>query len=248
MNKPTLSKLVIVSFVLTFGIFKFSLPKAQAVTMSNDNFVIQEGNLNSFAGSSTGTTYNLGITGGELTPGLYSGTNYKVRSGFQYVHSIIRFQFSMSSTSIDFGTLSATNPVTRSQTLTVTNGSAFGYQVTGSENHPLQSGNDSIPDTTCDSGTCNQSTSSIWANTLSYGFGYRCDNLSGTDCSTGFANVNNYKHFADASIKETPVAVMTGTNVGKNKQATITYKVNIAATQAGGTYTNQINYVATPTF
>lgn len=223
---------------------------AGALTMSNSNYTLQMGNLNTAAGKPTGPNYKLNLTVGQTAPGLYSGPNYKVRAGFQYISSIINFAFSISQTSINFGSLTPTTFVNRTNTLTISNGSANGYSVTAFENRQLLSPASGalIPDTTCDDGTCTQSTSAAWTNTLTYGFGYRCDNVSGTDCASGFSNATYYKQFSDNSASETPVSAMTGTNVGKNKQVQITYRVNIANTQAAGTYTNVITYIATPTF
>lgn len=238
----------IIFFTLLFLLFYQT--EALAFTMSNQNYIIEMGNLNSAAGKPQNTNYKLGVTLGETGAGLYSGTNYKIRAGFQYIHSIIPFSFAISSLLIDFGTLNPANPVTRTNVLTVSNGSSSGYAVTAFENHQLlvPSTGALIPDTTCDSGTCNTTTSSAWINTLTYGFGYRCDNVSGTDCATGFTSTDNYKQFADASVSETPQAVMTGQNVGRNKKTQITYKVNISATQPAGSYTNVITFIATPTF
>jgi len=81
---------------------------------------------------------------------------------------------------------------------------------------------------------------------LTYGFGYRCDNVSGSDCA--FTTANNYKQFADTSHSETPQSVMTGVNVGKNIKTQITYKLNISATQPPGDYANVVRFIATPTF
>ncbi len=231
---------------LSLLLFKTS----SALTMSNSNFNLYMGNLNSGAGRGENASYKLGVTIGQTAPGLYSGTNYKVRAGFQYIHSIIPFSFSISQLTIDFGNLSATNPVTRSNRLRISNGSAHGYSVTAYENHQLNvpSSGAILPDTTCDDGSCTQSTSAAWTSSLTYGFGYRCDNVVGTDCATGFSDATYYKHFADNSASETPIAVMTGLNVGRNKQVDITYKVNISGTQAAGLYSNQIIYIATATF
>ena len=209
------------------------------------------GNFNSFAGKSSGSGKNLNMTGGQTAPGLYdSNPNYKVRAGFQYISSIIPFAFSIDSTNIDFGPLSPTNPVTRTNLLTISNGSANGYSVTAFENHELlvPAIGAVIPDTTCDDGTCTQSTSAAWTSALTYGFGYRCDNVTGTDCATGFASADNYKQFADNSKSETAQSVMSGANVGRNKQVRITYKLNISAMQAAGLYSNVITYIATPTY
>lgn len=239
----------IVIFVCLISLSTILAQSVTAFKMTNANYTILEGNLNSVAGKPTNSNYKLGVTVGELGSGLYSGTNYKIRAGFEYIYSIIKFQFSISSTLVDFGTLTPTNPVTRTQTLTISNGSANGYTVTASENHPLivDSTGAVIPDTTCDGGTCTETTSAAWSNTLTYGFGYRCDDISGTDCASGFTTGTYYKQFADDSASETEQSVMTGANVGRNKQVQITYKANISGTQPGGLYRNVITYIATPT-
>ena len=201
------------------------------------------------SGKPTGPNYKLGVSLGQTSPGLYSGTNYKVKLGFQYIYPIVGFKFSISETSIDFGSLSPTNPVTRTNTLTVSNGSG-GYTVTANEDHELKETTSAqlIPDTTCDNGSCSETTSAPWTNTLTYGFGYRCDNVNGTDCNSGFSDATSYKQFANKEKSETDANVMTNSNVSRSKSSKNTYKVNIAGTQAAGAYTNKITYIATPTF
>lgn len=223
---------------------------AHAFTMSNGSWIIEMGNLNSAAGKPSNSNFKLGVTVGETGRGLYTGTNYTVRAGFQYISSIIRFRFSISNLLIDFGTLTPTNPVKRTNILTISNGSANGYAVTAFENHELlvPATGSLIPDTTCNSGLCTESTAASWpdASILVYGFGYRCDNISGSDCVS--FPTDFYKQFADNSKSETPQAVMSSLNVGRNRQSQITYKVNISGTQAAGRYSNVITYIATPTF
>lgn len=226
-----------------------STAHAQAI-MRNSNYTIQMGNLNSVAGESTGGSKKLNITVGQTAPGLYSGTNYKVRAGFQYISSIIPFSFSMSQIGIDLGTLTPTNPITRTNVLTVSNQSAGGYNITAFENHQLlvPASGALIPDTKCDSGTCSETTSAAWTNTLIYGFGYRCDAVSATNyCASGFSTSTFYKQFADSSKGEISQSVMSGTT-GRDQEAQITYKVNISTSQFAGFYTNVITYIATPTY
>lgn len=223
---------------------------AYGQTMKNDSFIIQMGNLNELSGTSTGSGYSLSQTGGELGAGLYSGTNYKARAGFQYISSIIKFRFTISQTSIDFGTLTPTNPVTRANTLTVSNQSAGGYSVKAFENHPLMvpTTGATIPDTTCDNGSCSEITASSWTSTLTYGFGYRCDFVDSANfCPSDFSGENYYKQFADVSKNEKAQTIMTGTT-GRNHKSQITYKVNISATQQAGLYSNTVTYIATPTY
>lgn len=242
--------LLIITLLLLAGQKIIRIDQMLAITMTNDNWKIDFSNLNSGAGKPSGSGTSVSFTTGQIAPGLYTGANFKVRAGFQYIYSIIPFRFTISNLDINFGTLTATNPVTRTNMLTVSNGSAFGYNVTAYENHQLLSpANGSvIPDTTCDNGLCTQNTSALWSNTLTYGFGYRCEDVVGTDCSTDFTTSDYYKQFADLSANETPGIVMVGANVGRNKQAQITYKVNISGTQVAGQYSNVVTYIATPTF
>ena len=236
--------LLLASYVLNL----ISVPEALAQTMSNSNFILRFGNFNTAAGKGSTGGFTLNLTVGQTAPGLYTGTNFKVRAGFQYIMSIIPFSFTISQTNIDFGPLSPTIASTRTNTLTVSNGSAFGYTVTASENHPLlvASSGQMIPDTTCNSGTCNTTTAALWNDPNTFGFGYRCDNISGTDCDTQFTgHTDFYKPFA---ASPSAVVVMSSTNVGRGRQAQITYKLNISNTQAAGLYTNTINFIATPSF
>lgn len=213
----------------------------------NDQYILHEGNFNYTSGKASGD-YGLSFTGGELAQGFFSGPNYSVRSGFQYYYSIIPFEFSVSSQFVDFGPLIPGTPVTRNNRLTVSNGSAFGYEVLAYENHPLRvisTGND-ISDTTCDSGTCSESTADEWSQNTTFGFGFRCDNITGTECDSGFSTANYYKQFANVEGGEIPQSVMSGSNVGEDFEAEITYKINVSSTQPAGLYQNQVIYIATP--
>ncbi len=248
MNK--FRKLILFSTICLFAyllICLFSLGNVAAQTMSNSNFIIRMGNFNTAAGHPNNGAFSLNLTVGQTAPGLYVGSNFKVRSGFQYINSIIPFTFTISQINIDFGPITATNPVTRTNTLTVSNGSAYGYQVTASENHPLllASKGQMIPDTGCDSGTCTTTNPGAWNNVLSYGFGYSCTNVSGTDCTPGFSNGAS---FAPFSASPSATVVMSSLNVGRGRQVQITYKVNVSAVQAAGLYTNVIDFIATPSF
>ena len=233
--------------ILPFIYLTLYLGSSYAQTMSNSTYILQMGNLNSISGRATDSSYNLTFTSGQTPNNLFTGANYKVRAGFQYINSIIPFSFSLSSVFIDFGVISPTSPVTRTNTLTVSFGSAHGYQVTVSQNRNLRADASGweIPPTTCDGGTCTTTTAAAWTSSLVYGFGYRCDDITGTDCNTDFSTSTFYKQFI---ASPSAVSVMSSSNVGRNRKGQITYKVNVSGTQPAGLYTNIINYIATPTF
>jgi len=243
-------------FPLFYVLCSLFLSKANAQSsLKSTNYEITWPNLNMAAGGSTSPGYKMGITAGQTSPGLYSN-GYKIRAGFQYIHSIIPFSFKLSALTLDFDTL---NPevLTNNQTLTLTvnSGSAGGYQVTAQENDELTSTALSIiPDTACDdpADTCTQTDAGTWTETTTHGFGY---NMTGTDVPDEFTG-EKYKRFANASNTtpvENPVKIMGLTAVEhvvaeKNKVATMSARINISNIQAAGTYRNILTFIAIPTY
>ena len=231
-----------------FGFRQTAQSQGVSSSMKNSSYILRTGNFNTAAGRSTGSGTNLNITVGQLSPGLYTGANFKLRAGFQYLPTGVPFSFSISSNFINFGLLEPTNPVTRTNILTVSNRSSGGYVVSSSEDHELKASEAAvIPDTTCDSGTCSEAVSAVWSNTLTYGFGYRCDGVGTNYCAEGFSDSASFKQFANRGSSEEQETVMKGTS-GRNHKSQITYKVNVSGSQAAGYYTNVITYVATPTY
>ncbi|HKC14375.1 MAG TPA: hypothetical protein VKC89_00195 [Patescibacteria group bacterium] len=240
-----MKKILFLIFLFSIYCLLFTI-SANAQTMSNSSYIIKMGNLNDASGDVSNSQYKLSETVGQTSPGLYSGTNYLVKAGFQYVRPTgnIAFSFAISQNIIDFGVITPTNPVTRTTNLTVSAGSAKGFTVVSSENKPLTGIGGTIPDTTCDLGTCNSSKASAWTSSLAYGFGYRCDNISGTNCASGFSD-SFYKAFALTPSLQT---VMTSNTGGTSRKSQLTYKVNVSGTQPPGIYTNIVTYIASPGF
>jgi len=238
-------------FASGLGLFAFShLAQAQS-SIKSENYEITWPNLNMAAGGSTSPGYKMGITTGQTSPGLYTSTGYKVRAGFQYIHSIIPFYFKISPWALNFGTLT-TEVLTNEQslTLTVNSGSAGGYQITVQENDPLTStALYTIPDTTCDPGdTCTHTDAGTWTQTTTYGFGY---NMSGTDVPSEFSG-DKFKNFPDAP-GESPVKVMgltpgEGHQAERGKEAVMKARINISNIQAAGFYQNILSFTAIPTY
>lgn len=238
-------------FILATLYLLLNTAPAGAQTMSNKDYILKTQGLNAVSGVTSNTDYQLRSTVGELSPEVWEGVNFKVSAGFENAASTLPFSASLSSDLTDFGPLSPTNPIIRTVDLSVYSLSAYGYSVIASENHPLQSDPDAsgaiIPNTTCDNGECNHENAGVWTNPLSFGFGYRCDNLVGIDCDRSFSKPNFYKHFADASNSTPLQPVMAGIG-SKNKDVRLSYKVNISGNQIPVTYTNIVTYIAVPNF
>lgn len=251
MNK----KLLIITFIFA-TIASFLLPRevfSQAKVIS-PNYEIQLPGFNAGAGVPKSTNFWTRGTLGQTAPGLFASANYRVRSGFQYISTIIPFSFSISNISVNFGELTPNTPVTRTATLTVKAGGAGGYTVKAQEMHPLQTvgGGSTIKNVTCDSGSCTRTSAGLWTLNSTDGFGF---NMSGDDVPVDFINSNYFRPFADASLGEEPAIIMAKNQVTWNypnntwpweSQAVITYKVNILGTQAGGTYNTIIKFTAIP--
>jgi len=209
---------------LLIGLFAYWIicllsPPASVQAMSNDNYTIEK----------QGTeiqTFKQPVSKPvqkrpEFKP-AYSGKNYTVEAD-----TSSSFIFTVSQESVNFGKLTATNPVTRLLYLTVEGPS--NYQIFISENHPLVTDKNTIPDTTCDSGACSEITSAIWNSALTYGFGYHSLSMPEKE----------YKQFPDLSKKEQFDSIF---------QDKIIYKVNVAATQQPGAYSNTVTYMASPNY
>ena len=231
---------------LVIGLF---VPRPVNALMRSDDYELQMPNLNFASGNVNSTDYNLGFTGGQTASGAYSSTGYRALIGFWYLKTIIPFSFSLSNQVVEFGTLSSSIPSYGTTTIVVSSGGAGAYQVTAAETRPLRvdASGATIPDITGDNGTATESVADTWNQNTTYGFGYT---LHGNDVPTPFPSIapigTSYRQFANLEANETPQIVMSSTNVGANKTATLTYKVNISAIQAAGRYRNTIVYVATP--
>lgn len=277
-TKIKLKNFYLIFIFLTFVFLSFYLNQAYAVNMESPRFKIQFGDINIGAIDSSSNSYNLSTTLGQTAAGEFSRDGYVVKAGFQYIHSIIPFAFSVSNTNINLGTLSPDTPNTVTTKLKVSFGKAGGYQVTASETGPLQtlSGIDSIPDVNCGEGNnaCDEDNAKPWTSNSSYGFGYNvsCNGIDssipcfsaippafkicgGDDCPT------YYRRFADTLQSEIPSVIMASPNVTiytptpypdavnrNTNQTTLTFKANINSMQPAGTYQTVINLTAIPGF
>jgi hypothetical protein len=234
-------------------------PSASAQTMSNDNYILQLRDLDTTTAKPTGNESVIGVNDQQASKPI---PGYIIQAGFLNHKSKSPFAFSLSETLIYFGPLSPTNPIARTSKLSISSASANGYSVIAFEDRELSAAAKSdlaavasdatsgaiIPDTSCDNGLCSETISAPWTNPLTYGFGYRCDNIAGSDCLADFSDSTLYKQFANNSKNEMPETILSGTNERQENISQITYKVNISGAQPKGSYQNVITYIAVPNF
>ena len=248
---PKNKSLYLITSIIFFIVFtNLSSTKVLADRLNSPSFEIQMSTVNITGGSKSNLsgTIKLSDTVGQTFQGRFDSAGYVIQAGFQYINTLIPFSFKISNLDIDFGTLIPDSPSTRTNTLTVTTGSAFGYTVKAIEDHPLRriDGVTTIPDANCDLITpCLPTDANIWSDNTRYGFGY---NMSGDDVdTTDFVNSNYYRPFAVQNIDD-PAVVMSKAAVATQSASTVTYKINIEGAQAAGIYQNAIQYIAIPSF
>lgn len=220
------------------------------------SYIIDWGNFNITSGRKTSTNYRLTDTVGQNAPGRFTNSGYMVKSGFQYIYdTFYKLSFSIDDLSIDFGSIVPSIGSTQSNIITISSPAGHGYQIMTSENHPLQIDSASqIPDTTCDSGTCSESTSGVWINSSTYGFGFNAIgiNSSGVTTDVGTSNYftdnTYYRQFANTAASEIPQIIMSEDLPVRDHRARVTYKVNISPLQASGNYQNSLTFIAVPKY
>jgi hypothetical protein len=239
----------ILPFFLFPLFFLLVISPARAENLFSDPYRIQMSTINITGGNKSGGGYKLGDTVGQTVQGLFSGSGYKVKAGFQYINTKIPFTFIISSLSINFDVLIPNVFSSNTHNLTVTAGGGYGYAVKAIENHPLALTGSSatIPNTACDPATpCTISTANVWTGPTNNGFGY---NMSGTDVDTAvFVNSTYYRPFPNNTLGQSPATVMSKSGVTLSSLATVTYKVSVSPTQEAGDYENAIQYIAIPAY
>jgi hypothetical protein len=231
--------LIFAVFALSF--FLLALP-AFAQNFSNNNYTIEIHDIDTPSDSEIIAPRKM-----QTVP------DKKVRqetitSGIESIAQTSPLSFFHSASIIDFGILNPGNPVIRTLNLSVLSDS-IDYQVIGFQNRALTGATikDILPDTTCDGGNCDETTDAEWNNNLTYGFGYRCENLTENICNF-FTKGNYYKQFADLSNREIAQTILTGRKQKALQDAQIIFKMNSSGAQKSESYTNTVTLIAVPNF
>lgn len=144
---------------------------------------------------------------------------------------------------LDFNEIMPGEPIIRSFNIQVGGQAIPQFEILGYEDTPLSSNNNvTIPDTSCDDGTCTPYNGSPWKTSLTFGFGYRCD-IQTNGCGQSFSDPDVYKPFTHGAFNAVPI--FSG-NTNDNDQLTFTLKVNIPGTQPLTQYTNTISLLVLP--
>ncbi len=239
-NKKIIHKSLLITLSSLFLISHLAPLISHAAVSSNSDYSIEVGEISTDIPEPTQKLRIIEDTFETLPP--------EIKPTYSINSSNDSFSFSISQTAIDFGALTATNPVIRTSDV-IFSTPTYGSQIVAYANHPLlNTGKITIPDSTCDTGTCSQTIPANWENNLTYGFGFRCESASIEVCGKNFSASNSFKQFADTSANESPQPIMLNQQGKQTTSGKITYKVNISGTQQVEGYSNTVTYIAIPNF
>lgn len=150
---------------------------------------------------------------------------------------------------VPFGTLNANTFYQGCHDIQVSTNAGNGYSVTVQESHAMMTANGqfTIPDTTCDGGTCSESAAAAWTTATHNGLGHTCFNQLNHDCNAAYSSGTLFRQAADLSQGETAQAVMSSSTPA-TATGRLKFRLSAPSNQAVGTYTNLITYIITGTY
>ena len=161
-------------------------------------------------------------------------------------------QANVTADAVPFGSLSLTAFNDLAQWLSCATNSNNGYAVTVYESNQMHNINDgvTIPDTTCDSGTCGVGTSGAWYtdNTHSkWGFGMQKISANYTPINITVGTTYYAQAFGVGPAAAT-VVMRNVTTPLANETAWMCYRLTASSSQEAGNYEDKLIYTATATF
>jgi len=215
-----------------FREYFFDLAKSGRAA-SSENYKINADVIGVGGDAGSSENFNLTDTIGEPIIGVGSSESYKDKAGFWYMINTA-LNLTVDSNTVNLGTITPGTPVTGESTITVTTDSWGGYDLKVSEDNNMKhtDATTTIPDYSCDIATpC------LWTGV---GLGFTIKSGTGVDAKWG--TNPNYKY---AFFPETATLFHAKTGFSSaGDVTTIGYKVDTAASQKAGQYSNIITYTA----
>jgi len=220
--------------ILSLSLLIVSSSTVLAFGSSSTNYKL-EGEFGIFGGAKSSTNYNLTDTGGGFAVGFGNSANYGAGSGFQYVIAELQeIIFTISTSTVNLGTLSASGVTTASHTITVTTNAPSGYLVTVVEDGNLRSGANDVNDVS--GGTVDVGSEEYGLATSKSGQTITQDASCGPDPDNASAITASTQSVSSSAL---PIDSDT---------TTLCYSASISGATPGGSYSHILTYIATGTF
>jgi len=158
-------------------------------------------------------------------------------------------QINTTANTVPFGTMSANAFYQGCQDLVVSTNAGNGYSLTVQESSNMKTvdGRFTIPDTTCDGGTCSESVAGAWTSATKNGLGHTCLDQSNHDCNSVYSSGTNFRQLANIGLGETAQAIMSSSTPA-SATGRIKFHLSAGSAQPAGTYTTLITYTILATF
>ena len=232
---PARGKIYLGLFIVVYLLIFPTLCKAQE--MSSQNYTLQQGSLNTTSGVQTSSGFRLTDLVGQTSAEIFTSKGYIINSGFLNKAASSSLTFSVSPSSINFGTLAPNHPLTNNLLLTVNVGNVPGFSLYTAQSKSLSTeAGSEIPDTICDAienKICTINKGNVWTKDSSYGFGYSLKN-------------SLFFSFPNLSKKEEPALIMESHEKQNTQTAGMILKINISPNQPVGVYQNVLTFNALP--
>jgi len=158
--------------------------------------------------------------------------------------------------SIPFGSINPSTFYFSCQSLAISTNAGGGYSGTVQETDQLKTaGATEFPDGDCDT-NCSEISNGTWTGAANDGFGYCMDDVTGNGAQTaGWATAEQcddatpeFMIFPEKGIDAPDVQTIMSSAGAVADTSYVGYKINPAATQTAGDYSNTTIYVVTPTY
>lgn len=228
-------------FLLT--VFVFAVQVVSSALMSSSSYQITSDVIGvSGSESTTSTTYQIRDTIGETiaTAATSSSSNYGLKSGFRQVQSVQTLTFSVSTSTLAFGDLSASSVTTATHTMSIVTNAFNGFSITVSGN-TLTKGTDTIT-------AIGATEASSSAGSEQFGINL----VANTSPSVGSApsgtspigSAANHYNTANRFAFQSGNTVATSTGPVNSTTLTVSYIANISSSTEGGEYSTTLTYTA----
>lgn len=222
----------------------FAVPdKGWAASMQNPSYKLETSTFNTMSGSSSSPASKNDAQAENRKLNKDGGFNYTIEKGFPKSGNEATFSISISTSRLKFGELSPGEAILRPVEIQVVNRYKAPFFVTIFQDHPLRASTKAeIPHTTCDNGSCSETTAAIWDIPLTYGFGYSCRSKQEDVCNSDFINAQFFRQIADLEKGEFGDHLMHASS--GSFEAEGLFKINISGSQQEGNYKNNLTILA----
>ena len=165
-------------------------------------------------------------------------------------------EITTTASTVPFGTVNTEAFYDGCQRLDIGTNAAGGYTISAKESDQLTSGGTPIPDGTCD-GSCSETAEANWATATNNGFGYCMQDITGDGGATADAGWGTngcdaadtfFKLFSELNVDSPEQQTIMSSAGPINDISDVGYRLSVDSLQAAGSYTNNIIFVATPTY